>query len=152
MRFSRETQTFVRPEDTTQYGAGDLVANSATAGSVVPLTFNARPGQPWMIRGVHLYHTDEDATNSAFRVWFLSTSPTVTDGDNGALAGINVATVLGTIEITADENCGDTFGATLNSDGILVPGGTFYALVQATAAYTPGNAETFGVTVVMERA
>lgn len=31
--------TFTRPADTTQYAAGDLIANSATAASVVPLSW-----------------------------------------------------------------------------------------------------------------
>ena len=31
--------TFTRPTDTTAYTSGDLVGNSTTAGSVVPLSF-----------------------------------------------------------------------------------------------------------------
>lgn len=150
MRFASATSTFVRPADATQYTAGDLVANSTTAGSVTPLSF-APYRVPGLIRSVSLYHTDQDATGSTFRVWFLSVSPTVTNGDNGALAGINAATVLGTVEITADENCGDTYGMTMVAEGILVPP-TFYAVIEATGTYTPASEETFGVTVVVEPA
>jgi hypothetical protein len=32
---------FTRPSDTTAYASGDLVANSTTAGSVVPMSFPA---------------------------------------------------------------------------------------------------------------
>jgi hypothetical protein len=31
--------SFTRPADTNAYAAGDLVANSVTAGSVIPMTF-----------------------------------------------------------------------------------------------------------------
>lgn len=150
MRFASATYSFARPADTTQYAAGDLVANSTTAGSVVIPSFSPHRG-PSLIRAVSLYHTDQDATGSTFRVWFLNASPTVTNGDNGALAGINAATVIGTVEITADENCGDTFGMTTVAEGILAPA-TFYAVIEATGTYTPANAETFGVTVVCDRA
>ena len=37
--FFNQSQSFTRPGDTTPYASGDLVANSTTAGSVVPLTF-----------------------------------------------------------------------------------------------------------------
>lgn len=148
MSFSRATDTFVRPGDTTQYTAGDLVANSTIAGSVEPLSFNTPHNQSCLIRAVSLYHSDQDATASTFRVWFLSVSPTLTNGDNGALAGINAATVLGTVEITADENCGDTFGA--SEPAPILVSGPFYAVVEATGTYTPGDAETFGVGVILE--
>lgn len=37
----RKTASFSRPADATAYAAGDIIANSATAGLVVPLTFTA---------------------------------------------------------------------------------------------------------------
>ena len=47
------TDSFTRPANTTQYTAADLVANNATAGSVVPLTFNTGRGGI-RIKGVHI--------------------------------------------------------------------------------------------------
>lgn len=146
----RATSTFVRPADITQYAAGDLVANSTTAGSVTPLSFVSPKGQPHYIKSVSLYHTDQDATGSTFRVWFLNASPVVTNGDNGALAGIDAATVLGTVAITADQNCGDTYGISAAPVGLAVSG-TVYAVIEATGTYTPASAETFGVSVVFDR-
>ena len=150
MSIMRETATFTRPADTIQYAAGDLVANSTTAGSVTPLSFVSPKNGPTLIKSVSLYHTDQDSTGSTFRVWFLNTSPTVTNGDNGALAGINAATILGTVAITADQNCGDTFGMTAAPAGLAVSG-TVYAVIEATGTYTPASAETFGVSVVFDR-
>lgn len=147
MSYSRATDTFTRPADATQYTAGDLVANSTTAGSVEALSFTTTTRAPALVKSVSLYHSDQDATGSTFRVWLLSANPTVTNGDNGALAGIDAATVLGTVEITADENCGDTFGMT-SSEGILVPA-NFWAVIEATGTYTPASGETFGVSIVL---
>ncbi len=150
MSFSRQTATFVRPNDSTQYAAGDLVANNTTAGSVVPMSFVSPKGGPSIVRSVSLYHSDQDATASTFRVWLLSASPTVTNGDNGALAGIDAATVLGSVAVTADNNCGDTFGMAAAPAGLLVSG-TVYAVIEATGTYTPAAQETFGVSIVFER-
>ena len=150
MNIVRAISSFVRPADVTQYAAGDLVANNTTAGSVTPLSFVSPKGGPCYIKSVSLYHTDQDATASTFRVWFLSSSPVVSNGDNGALAGIDAATVLGTVAITADQNCGDTFGISAAPIGLAVSG-TVYALIEATGTYTPASAETFGVAVVFDR-
>lgn len=144
----RRTASFVRPADTTQYAAGDLVANSTTAGSVSPLRVRLGGRMPGVVRAASLYHTDQDSVNSAFRLWLLDTAPVVTNGDNGALAGIDASTVLGTVDITADKNCGDTFGQA-ESVMIGVPD-EFWVLVEATAAYTPGSGETFGVAFMVE--
>lgn len=151
MRLSRQVATFVRPNDTTQYAAGDLVANSTTAGSVTIMSFTTPRKVPCLVRSVSLYHTDQDSTASTFRVWLLSASPAVTNGDNGALAGIDASTVLGTVTITADNNCGDTFGMAAAPVGLLVPA-TVYAVIEATGTYTPAAQETFGVALVLETA
>lgn len=145
----RATSSFVRPADATQYAAGDLVANSTTAGSVTPLSFVSPKGGPTFVKSVSLYHSDQDATASTFRVWLLNSSPTVTNGDNGALAGIDAATVLGTVAITADQNCGDTYGISAAPAGLLVSG-TVYAVIEATGTYTPASGETFGVALVFD--
>lgn len=150
MGFTRISQTFVRPNDATQYGAGDLVANNTTAGSVTPLTFATNLPTGGFVRTASLYHTDQDATGSTFRIWLLSASPTVTNGDNGALAGIDAATVLGIIAVTADANCGDTYGQGIIPEGGLYVPRTVYAVIEATGTYTPAAQETFGVTLGIE--
>ena len=41
----RVTATFSRPADNTAYAAGDMIANSTTAASVVPITFTGAAGE-----------------------------------------------------------------------------------------------------------
>lgn len=68
MAFSRQTATFVRPNDATQYTAGDLVANNTTAGSVIPMSFVSPKGGASIVRSVSLYHSDQDSTASTFHL------------------------------------------------------------------------------------
>lgn len=143
---------FTRPADTTAYAAGDLVANSTTAGSVTPmsLTVMSTPGGQSFIRRATLRKSTTTSTSAAFRVHLFSSAPTVTNGDNGAISIAGVANYLGTF------NFGSMLG--VFSDGIaaqgvpstgaeialkLASGTTVYALVEALAAYAPGNAEVF---------
>lgn len=48
--YARITGTFSRPADNTAYAQGDHIANSTTAGSVVPITFSL-PGASGAISG-----------------------------------------------------------------------------------------------------
>lgn len=141
------SDSFARPADTTAYAANDLVANSTTAGNVEPLVFVTTNSSGGFLRSLRITHSDPDATNSTFRVWLLSALPTVTNGDNGALAGAVASTVLGTVEVTVDENMGGqcSHGWTGVDDREIYVGETFYALIEATAAYTPASGETFVV-------
>jgi hypothetical protein len=143
------SDSFARPADTTAYAANDLVANNTTAGSVEPLQFITSNSNGGFVRAVRITHSDPDATNSSFRVWFLSALPTVTNGDNGALAGAVASTILGTVEVTVDENMGGSCShgwVAVDPNQLYVPE-TFYALIEATAAYTPASGETFVVYV-----
>ena len=57
------TDSFTRPANTTQYAANDLVANSTTAGSVVPLSFPTNQIRlQGIIRRVRLYKSAASAT------------------------------------------------------------------------------------------
>ena len=40
----RSTASFIRPDNTTAYADNDLIANHATAGSVVPMKFHQERG------------------------------------------------------------------------------------------------------------
>ena len=58
--------TFTRPTDTNVYAAGDLVANSTTAGSVTPMTLAFPYGQNFAARNITLKKTKVDITNASF--------------------------------------------------------------------------------------
>lgn len=142
---------FNRPADTTAYAAGDLVANNTTAGSVVPLEVVAGSnGQTVMLRRMILRKSGTTATNAAFRVHVFTTAPTVGNGDNGALSiSTGAAAYVGTFSIGAVRAFGDGvvgFGTPdIGADvaAVLGSAGKLFCLIEALAAYTPANAETF---------
>lgn len=157
------TATFTRPADTTAYAAGDLVANSTTAGLVVPLTFSEAvrvPGEAIRIERARLRKSSAGLTNAQFRVCILRVPPVVSVGDNGVFDNANVMAIsdiaeyVGAFDISMDKAAAS--GArgvgvpTVGSGITLVPGnGTsaIYALIQATAAYTPASGEAFTLTL-----
>lgn len=147
--------SFTRPADTTIYASGDLVANSTTAGSVAPITVAAARvnGGTGMIRRVRLTTSSTSLTNASFRIHFYKSSPTFTNGDNGAWLTTE-STYLGACDITLDKTFSDAakgigspnIGSEINFDTV---GGSvnLYAVVEARAAYTPTSAEVFTLAV-----
>lgn len=144
--------TFTRPSDTTAYAVGDLVANSTTAGSVVPISLTvARANDTTgMIRRCALATSSTSTTNASFRAHLYNVSPTPANGDNGAYSTSGVAGYLGALDITLGQAFTD--GAkgigtpNTGSEVNFVPAsGTrvVYALIEARAAYTPTSAGTF---------
>ena len=143
---------FTRPADTTAYTAGDLVANSVTAGSVVPFEVSFTAGgnaNPFLqITRVKLRKNAVSVTNAAFRVHFYADSPgTPSNGDNGAIAADTQA-VRGYVDVTVD-TAGSTgsYGSAAPTVPILVRPyqGKVYVLIEARGAYTPASEETFRV-------
>lgn len=142
------TANFTRPADTTAYAVGDLVANSTTAGSVTPLSFtmSRSTGLGGMLRRARLRKSGTSITNASFRLHFYSTSPTPSNGDNGAWLTNQVANYVGAIDITCDR----VFTDGASGNGVPNIGSemnfvadTYYCLIEARGAYTPGNAEVF---------
>lgn len=154
------TASFTRPANTTQYATGDLVANSATAASVTPLTFEAGrgPGNGISIRRARLYKSDDDITSASFRLHLFSGDPTasaLTAGDNGAIS-LNTAITeyLGSIDVdmTASPDIYNTAGNL--AVGVPLQGveinhrpssNVIYGLLEARGTYTPASGETFTV-------
>lgn len=143
--------SFTRPADTTAYASGDLVANSTTAGSVTPMTFTIGNylNQGCMIRRARIRKTNTGVTNASFRLHlYRTTSPTVSNGDNGAWLSNQAANYIGAIDVTVDRAFTDgaagngvpVSGAEVNSAVNVV-----YGLLEARGAYTPGNAEVFTI-------
>lgn len=154
----RVTAAFTRPSDTTAYAANDLVANNTTAGSVTPLSWavGRDDGSPAIIRRAGISFNDSTLTNAQFRLHLFVSSPTVTNGDNGAFTSDN-ATWLGAIDITVGQaHTKTTAGATgygvpnVGGEIIAVPATSsrlIYGLLEALAAYTPTSAEVFTVSL-----
>lgn len=145
---------FTRPNDTTAYASGDLVANSTTAGSVAPLQFTVGriAGGTGRIGRARVQKSGTTITNCALALKLYTAAPTVANGDNGAWSSTGAATLIGTIPVTVDQVLSDGavgFGAStatihfdLGSTATKV-----YGLLVATAAYTPAAEEVFTVSL-----
>lgn len=148
--------TITRPADTTPYVSGDLVANSTTAGSVVPLAFAAARavGGAGSIRRLRLSTNKTGlAGTEVFRVHLFKNSPTVANGDNGVFSVNGVASLgVGEFDVTLDRIYND------GSKGIAVPRvgpevifdagaatQNIFALLEARGAYTPASGEIFSI-------
>jgi hypothetical protein len=139
-----------RPADTTAYASGDLIANSTTAGSVVPMTFNPvtrGAGRSAQIRRVRISKTGTSVTNASVRLHLYNTSSiTAANGDNGAWSTDKAANHSGYVDVTIDQAFTDgAFGQAtceINTNAL-----TLYGLLEARGAYTPASAEVFTVTL-----
>lgn len=163
--FTLTAPVLTRPADTTQYAAGDLVANSVTAGSVVKLVFprNKLQGRTsGKILGGSLKKSTVAVTTASFRLHLFTADPgAVTNGDNGAIVVASVGNYIGFLDfnfatLTADGNIAGAAllkAATAPATPIgfsLLGGGTLYGLIEATGAYTPASGETFTATLDVE--
>lgn len=159
MYFGMRAPRMTRPNNTTAYTNGDLVANNATAGSVVPLVFGeALAGGPLLLHRAIMLSSNNTVTNKNYRLFLFSESPTVTNGDGGALAvtAANAAALVGILGSTAAIATGagsfqvftplDSAGTSLRHWPMSMVG-RVWGLLQAHAAYTPTANETFDVTL-----
>jgi len=152
--------SFTRPADTTAYAAGDLVANSTTAGSVVPLSFTSAvrtAGDCVRIERVRVEKSSTSLTNASFRLHLFEASPVPTVGDNGvynnagALATSGVLNHAGTFPVTISWSGSDGamgIGVPTTGSGVTASptsGTTLFGLLEVTAAYTPVSGEVFYV-------
>lgn len=152
--------SFTRPANTTAYAQGDLVANHATAASVVPMSWGInRLGRAGIIRGIRLYKSDKTVTNASFQINLFTADPGVpTNGDNGAIVVASAANYLDkvAVDLATGGLAGGTTGVGKRSAVIAIPfeapsmNNKLYGLLEATAAYTPASEEVFTVTLEIE--
>ena len=158
----RVSNSFTRPADTTAYASGDLVSNNTTAINVIPISFATGRGG-FRVTAVRLEKSGTTVTNATFRVHLWESVPTVANGDNGVLS-YNAANYVGYVDMpamTATTNSGQA--VRVSGEASSWNGGTasglygfanstyIYALIEARAAYTPVNAETFTINLTVEK-
>jgi hypothetical protein len=143
---------FTRPNDTTAYASGDLVANSTTAGSVTPIALAVGRGTTGaaitgMIRRLKLRKSGTSVTNASFRVHlYNATSITFANGDNGAWSTNKVANHIGSFDITMDLAFTDGasgIGTPRSGSEVNFTTQNVYAVIEARGAYTPTAQEVF---------
>jgi hypothetical protein len=160
--------SFTRPADTTAYAAGDQVADSTTAPTI--LTFAAaakRKGGSGRIILVSLVVNLATVTNGTFRVHFFNKTFTP-NNDNAAFAKLDnqAADWIGAVDLpilvadsasaeAAHTRVDEKFGG--GDDGVPLPfvcandDDSLYAVVVATGAYTPSSGEVFSLRIVVEQ-
>jgi hypothetical protein len=158
--FRLVSSNFTRPNDTTAYASGDLVANNTTAGSVTPLSWDVHrsPSGSFRVNRVKVKKSGAVVTNASFRLHLYSTAPTVANGDNGAWSS-SEAGYLGFIDVVVDKAFTDGsagHGAPVYTNvmqlSLKLPGTNdtttskkIYGLLEARGAYTPAAQEVFTV-------
>lgn len=146
------SQTITRPSDTTAYADTDLVANSTTAGSVTPFTWDEKGNVAQMkLVSAILNKSKADATNASFRLWLFSDSKAVTNGDNSAIVPTTMDSFLGTLSgsVTFAGTAGARTPMAVDVQTNIWPAdGKLYGLLEAKAAYTPASGETFSIELV----
>jgi len=157
MLISNPSASFTRPANTTAYAANQLVANSVTAGSVVPMAFTLGNsfgvGQFRMTR-YRIIKNGTNVANATFRLHLYEALPVVTNGDGGAWLSSMSAHWLGNMDVSSclafSDGAAGTGSAPAGSELYvkMYAGKVLYGLLMALGAYTPASAETF--TVVLE--
>lgn len=148
--------SFTRPADTTAYAAGDLVANSTTAGSVSPLTFDLTElRSSGKVRNARLQKSGATATLATFRLHLFDRVKAVTNGDNGALAFANYDGYVASMDIDLATGAIALAGGPLTKFSAEIAAGfnrteRLYGYLEARAAYVPANAEVFTVALSVE--
>lgn len=154
--------TFQRPGNTTQYAQNELVANSATAASVVPLQWNVDGiGGRGKIVAVRLFTDNEAVTAANFNLHLFRADPGVpANGDNGAYSVSSVRQLLATVAL--DLSSGATVSSTDKMERIALSTPIVFQLAPETrsiygllstatsATYTPISEEIFETTLEIE--
>lgn len=156
MQIGNPSASFTRPANTTAYSIGQLVANSVTAGSVVPMSFslnNSFPQGQFRTTRIRIAKSGTAVTNADFTLHLYSTLPVCTNGDGGTWLTSGSAGWLGSINVGSmlafSDGAAGTGSPPAGSEWMirLAAGSTIYGLLLAAAAYSPGSAEVFTVTL-----
>ena len=153
------SNTITRPNDTTAYASGDLVANDTTAGSVTPFSWNVG-----LCRGIKLWRvgiakSSASVTHASYRVHLYNDSPTVANGDNGAISSTR-SSYIGFVDVAAPATA---FSDAYYANGVFVNNsvqaplfmrtdldGYVYGLLEARGSYTPTAQETYAISLFGE--
>lgn len=162
--------SFTRPGNTTQYAAGDLVANNTSAASVVAMSWDIGSAEndgrrSIYLPGIRLHKSDKDLVSASFKVHIYKATPTFTSaGDNGVFSTV-VATGnahwLGSYSGTfaASHADGDSVVLTpdsgvvnplLLSEQVVASPVRIYGLIEALGTYTPADSEVFTAELLLE--
>jgi len=158
MQVGNISASFVRPANVTAYATGQLVANSVTPASVVPMAFtldNSFPMGQYRLTRARLSKSGAVITNATFRLHLYQALPTVQtgSGDGATWLTNGAANWLGNIDISSmlpfSDGAAGTGSCPAGSEHLIRLGSGIivYGLLAALGAYTPASAEQFTVTL-----
>lgn len=166
MTFTRSSATVTRPANTTQYAAGDLIANSATAASVTAMSFTVgASGTIGKIATARMYKSADAPTSATFRLHLFTASPVSTAPTNGDNGAIQIATdetgYVGSIDFDMTATAVDIHTGGNQAVGVPVSSreiyfdlaadsAALYGLLEARGTYTPASGEVFTVELIAE--
>ncbi len=148
---------FTRPSDTTQYTAGDVVG-PVTTPAVQTLANVGKYGKgSGVIKRIQLSKSTTTVTLATFRVWFYTIAPTAI-ADNSAWTTLyaNRESLIGYRDLDIMVSGGSGAAGQMSATALDLPyvceaGAAIYAVISAVGAYTPASAETFSLSVTVER-
>lgn len=160
---------FTRPADTTAYAAGDVIANSTSAATVI--TFPAAAGSgdnTGTIRSVLLVDGANQATKLNADLFLFNTAPASYGNDNGAFTPtdaemqnlVGVVSLDGTTAANlkeGDATSGAGGNVLIQQAGLSIPfrcaagSRKLYGVLVARNSYTPVSGETFRVKLGIEQ-
>ncbi len=119
--------------------------------------YTAGSGQ---LLGARLKKSTNTTTNASFRLHLYKTSPTCTNGDNAAWL-TDQSGYIGSIDLDISGSNGRVFSdpaaEVVAGPAVILPvifnatATTIWGLLEARAAYTPGNAEVFTVELLVSQ-
>ena len=151
---------FTRPNDTNAYAAGDVIADSTSAATIITLEGAVKgDGESSIILTAKLISSANQATKLDARLWLFDTAPSSYGNDNAAFTPTDaeMRTVLAVIAfpstawIGGDATSGAGGNAMCEAQGLWLPiataaratGNSIYAVLEARNAYTPVAQERF---------
>lgn len=148
------TASYTRPADTNVYAAGDVLADSTSAATILTFAGMARSnGLGFLVDGVTVGYSGAPATKPDLELWLFDTTVTM-QNDNAVWnpTDANMQTSLGFISLPG---ANAVIASPLANNGNMVqhtPAGiksraaittSIFGIVVVRNAYTPVSAETF---------
>ena len=158
------TANFSRPSGALTYASGQLIANSATAASVVAMSFQVGRaiGRSGRCGRARLSKATTVTANAIFRAHLYGVGPGAVNGDGGVWLTNQAASYIGSFTFDLSGTNGRVFSDGVRANAIpdigpsmvLQPAATsqnIFALLEARGAYAAGSAETFTLDLEVAR-
>jgi hypothetical protein len=146
---------FTRPSDTTQYTAGDVVGPVTTPATMSFANAAFSTGGGGIIRAIRIHKSTATVTLSTFRLWFYNADVTpIADNSAWTTLYADRGKLIGYVDPVIMVSGGSGAATYLANADIrynTVAGKTIYAVLSAVGAYTPASAETFSVSLTVEK-